>query len=209
MKNVAVPGQDIVTRLDIRGSMIRRQTHHPTCLEAVSRSGPESIIGNAHIEGLNTMNPSNNTEQIRGCSDFQSLIPYYLDGKLSAARRLLLEDHSNECIPCRQEMKAQKAFAATKSATYVRQPVSSQKAPQRAAAKSWNTAKIARWSVAAAMVLCLGLAGLFTYERLDLSGTTLAATVESSNGLVYVVSDPETRPLAPGEQLQKGNGSAG
>ena len=54
------------------------------------------------------------------------------------------------------------------------------------------------------LVVCLGLAGLFMYERLDLSGTTLAATVENANGAVYVVSDAETRQLAAGEQLQKG-----
>src|SRR5688572_12089713 len=71
---------------------------------------------NSQTEGINTMNT---TEHIHGCSDFQSLIPAYLDGKLSTARTLLLEDHSNECIPCRRELKAQKAFAATKSATYV------------------------------------------------------------------------------------------
>src|SRR5215207_2382204 len=65
-----------------------------------------SIISSS--ENLNTMNPSNNTEQIRGCADFQSLIPSYLDGNLSTARTLLLEDHSNECIPCRSELKAQR-----------------------------------------------------------------------------------------------------
>ena len=160
---------------------------------------------NFQLEGLNTMNPSNKSEQIRGCEDFQSLIPAYLDGKLSPARRLLLEDHSNECIPCRQEMKAQKTLAATKSATYVRKPARSNKqAPQRAAASRWSTAKVARWSVAAAMVVCLGLVGLFTYERLDLSGTALAATVESANGLAFVVSDEQIRPLTAGEQLRKG-----
>lgn len=45
---------------------------------------------------------------------------------------------------------------------------------------------------------------MFMYERLDLSGRTLAATVENTDGLVYVVSDELTRPLAVGEELQKG-----
>src|SRR5687768_2770187 len=173
---------------------------------AVSQQAAENFSSEtSQLEGLNTMNPSNNAEHIRGCEDFQSLIPAYLKGDLSPARKLLLEDHSNECIPCRQELKAQKSFAATSSATYVRQPArKAQASPQRTVARRWSTTKVARWSAAAALVVCVGLAALFTYERLDLSGTTLAATVESSNGVAFVVSDEHIRPLAAGEELKKG-----
>jgi hypothetical protein len=45
---------------------------------------------------------------------------------------------------------------------------------------------------------------MFTYERLDLSGRTLAATLENADGLVYVVSNPGIRQLIVGEQLKKG-----
>ncbi|MEO7675083.1 MAG: FecR domain-containing protein, partial [Pyrinomonadaceae bacterium] len=174
----------------------------------VSQQAAEnSSLANLHLEGLNIMNPNNNAEQIRGCSDFQSLIPAYLDGKLSTARTLLLEDHSNECIPCRQELKVQKAYAASKSATFVpRQSARrTMRGPQLANTKRWSRTNIARLSVAAAAVVCIGLAGMFMYERLDLSGRTLAATVENANGLVFVVSEPETRELAVGEQLKKGD----
>ncbi len=170
----------------------------------VSQQAAEnSSLVNSYSEGTNTMTSSNNAEQINGCDDFRSLIPDYLEGKLSPARKLLLEDHSNECIPCRKELKEQKSFAASKGATYVRRGPAA-RTSQPVNARQWNTARVARWSMAAAAVVCLGFVGLFMYERLDLSGTTLAATVESSGGLVYVVSDPVNRPLVPGEQLQKG-----
>ena len=173
----------------------------------VSKEAAENSFSvNFNSEGINTMDASTNAEQIQGCDDFQSLIPAYLEGKLSTARNLLLEDHSNECIPCRQELKAQKTYAANKSATFVpRQPARRiSRIPQTANAKRWSNTSIARLSVAAGLVICFGLAAMFMYERLDLSGTTLAATVENANGLVYVVSDPQTRPLAEGEKLQKG-----
>ncbi|MGB7207290.1 MAG: FecR domain-containing protein [Pyrinomonadaceae bacterium] len=173
----------------------------------VSRQAAENSSSvNSYSEGLNTMNSSNNTEQIRGCDDFQSLIPAYLDGKLTTARTLLLEDHSNECLPCRKELKEQRAYAVAKSATYVpRQPARrAVRGPQSASTKRWSNTSIARWGAAAAAVVCLVFAGLFMYERLDLSGTTLAATLEDANGAVYVVFDQQTRQLAAGEQVQKG-----
>jgi hypothetical protein len=160
-------------------------------------SSANSLLGN-----LNTMNTNNTTEQIRGCADFQSLIPAYLDGKLSTARTLLFKDHTNECIPCRRALKFQSADQTPKTATAgARQPAWQQ---QRAFMNGWSKANVARWSVAAMFVICVGLAGFFVFERLDLSGRTLAATVENANGAVYVVSDTKSRQLAAGEQLQKG-----
>lgn len=158
---------------------------------------------NSYTEGFHIMNDGNNTERIRGCSDFQSLIPDYLDGKLSTARTMLLEDHSNECVACRTEIKEQRNLLAAKSATYVA-PKHASRARGQATSGKWTAGRIARWAVPAAAAVVLAVAGLFMYERLDLSGSTLAATVESADGLVFVVSDQESHPLAVGEQLQKG-----
>ena len=200
---------DDVTR-DIRDEQIDPSIVNQSATrvwERVSQQAAENLSSvSSQLEDQNTMNSSNNAKQIRGCDDFQSLIPAYLDGKLSTARTLLLKDHSNECIPCRQELKAQRAYAASKTATFVpRQPTSrTGRQPQSAPANRWRTSNVTRWSIAAALVISVGIGAMFMYERFDPSGTTLAATVENANGLVYVVSDPGTRPLEVGEQLQKG-----
>lgn len=174
---------------------------------SASAAAENSLSANSNLENINTMNINNTTEHIHGCADFQSLIPAYLDGKLSTARKLLLEDHTHECIPCRRALKAGRADATAKTETYyVRQPArrAERVGQPRANASRWSNTKIARWSVAAALVVCIGLAGMFMYERVDLSGRTLAATIENANGEVYVVSDAQSRQLATGEQLQKG-----
>lgn len=135
-------------------------------------------------------------ERIGGCADYQSLIPSYLRGELSPARALLLEDHGHECIPCRKALKAARtgtAQVATRAAQVNPRP-----------ARRTSPAPVWRWSIAAGLLLCFGLAASFFVERLDLSGRTLAATVESADGHLYRVSETENRALRTGEEIRKG-----
>jgi ferric-dicitrate binding protein FerR (iron transport regulator) len=133
-------------------------------------------------------------ERIGGCADYQSLIPSYLRGELSPARALLLEDHGHECIPCRKALKAARTG----------EPRVAARAAQVKPAKRTLPAPVWRWGIAAGLLLCVGLAATFFVERLDLSGRTLAATVESADGQLYRVSETESRALRAGEQIQKG-----
>ncbi|MBS1795742.1 MAG: FecR domain-containing protein [Acidobacteria bacterium] len=166
------------------------------------QTDPNERAADTNKGEINAMNTEPKADQIHGCADFQALIPAYLDKKLSTARRLLLEDHTGECIPCRRALKAQRTNRSAKSPVVVRPPAANR--PPTFVPR-WNRARVARWSIAAALVICLGLGGMFAFERFDWSGRTLAATLENSNGAVYVVSDTqESRLLAPGEQLLKG-----
>ncbi len=135
-------------------------------------------------------------KRLGGCADYQSLIPSYLRGELSPARSLLLEDHTHECIPCRKALKAARTGEPRVAARATQ--VKPAPARQTSFAPAW------RWSIAAGLLLCFGLAAMFFVERLDLSGRTLAATVESADGDLYRVSETESRALRTGEQIQKG-----
>ncbi len=42
--------------------------------------------------------------RIRGCDGFRVLIPAYLAGALAEPRRILFEDHTRECVPCRRAL---------------------------------------------------------------------------------------------------------
>jgi len=72
----------------------------------VVKQAAERVWARLATENTNQVaTASHASEHIENCSDFQSLIPAYLDGDLSEARSLLLVDHTHECIPCRKAMK--------------------------------------------------------------------------------------------------------
>jgi hypothetical protein len=136
---------------------------------------------------------SHASDRIENCSDFQSLIPAYLDGDLSEARSLLLVDHTHECIPCRKAMKDArsrnvmpvKKVAGTKR--YSIQPV------------------VLRWGIAAALVIGFGLLALPFIQRYSPFGGQLEATVQAADGQVYQIADTRSAPITAGEKLQKGD----
>lgn len=136
---------------------------------------------------------SHAAERIENCSDFQSLIPAYLDGDLSESRSLLLVDHTHECIPCRKAMKDARAFnvlpvkrvAGTKR--YSLQPV------------------VLRWGIAAALVIGFGLLALPFIQRYSPFGGELEATVQAADGQVYQIADTRSAQVTAGEKLQKGD----
>ena len=73
---------------------------------AVVKSAADRVWARISKESVVEVAEEKPVDEIRGCADFQLLIPAYLRKELSDARSLLLEDHTRECIPCRKALKA-------------------------------------------------------------------------------------------------------
>ena len=134
-------------------------------------------------------------EQIRDCDDFQTLIPAYLQGYLSSARTMLLEDHTRECVPCRKALK--QARHGNQTANRLEE----QKA--KAAASQYRT-NLMRWAIAAVVVAGLGIFAWPLIQRSINSLYTLSAVVEAAQGGVYKVTGDKTQAVKTGEKLMRG-----
>lgn len=132
-------------------------------------------------------------DHIRGCEDFQTLIPSYLNGSLSAARTLLFEDHTRECVPCRKALKQARTGSSSVS-------------PARPDSQRLATARPVwvKWAVAATLIIGLGAISYPWLDRFARSVETVYGTVSAMNGAVYMVSDTATVPANQAEKLQVG-----
>jgi hypothetical protein len=120
---------------------------------------------------------------IRGCADFQSLIPEYRAGRLTEARALLLQDHLHRCVACRHVFEG-------KVVTFP--------AP-RAARRTVHTV---RWAVAAVVVAAAGLSIWVAVDQFG--GRTGRAIVQTVNGTLYEITPAGIRVLAAGQELPDG-----
>ena len=133
-------------------------------------------------------------DQIRSCADFQTLIPAYLQGSLSPARTMLLEDHTLECIPCRKALKAARVGSGA----------AAQEQQVRPAKTHRISPTVLRWGIAAVFVIGFSLVLVPWLQRFFYSFGTLHAIVQAANGPVYRVADAKNQVIAAGEELQKG-----
>ncbi|QQS44770.1 MAG: FecR domain-containing protein [Acidobacteriota bacterium] len=134
-------------------------------------------------------------DQIRNCEDFQALIPAYLQGYLSSARTMLLEDHTRECVPCR------KALKEARNGNQAARQLEVQRA--RMATSAFRST-VLRWGVAAVLAVSVGLIAWPWVQRFTNSVSTLNAIVEASNGNLYKVTDNRTAPIKVGDRLDRG-----
>jgi ferric-dicitrate binding protein FerR (iron transport regulator) len=127
--------------------------------------------------------------RMSSCSDFQALLPEYLAGTLPDGRRLLVEDHTHECVACRRALHALSAPEPRVIAMRARPPA---------------TVFLRKYAVAAALLVTAGFAGWQAYE---FYGTTPAggrAVVQSASGSVSRIAGGIVQPVSTGAEIQEG-----
>ncbi|HKV40401.1 MAG TPA: FecR domain-containing protein [Blastocatellia bacterium] len=130
-------------------------------------------------------------DEIRGCADFQALIPGFLAGSLSPARTILVEDHTHECVPCRKALKL------------ARSGEPSQARPEFEQTQAGGISRF-RWALAAAIIVCAALALIWGNKFFGPS-SRFAAVVYAMDGSVYQVTDQQSQPLALGSKIKAGD----
>jgi Putative zinc-finger/FecR protein len=111
-------------------------------------------------------------DRIRGCADFQALIPSYLSGTLPPARALLVRDHTLECVDCRRELRHAQG----------------QGPREIAFSKPRRSTPVLAWALAATLMIGIGV-GLTAARYGILPGQhAVRATVASVEGSLYRIS---------------------
>lgn len=126
---------------------------------------------------------------LKGCDDFQALIPAYIRGELSPARALLVEDHTRTCVPCRRALREAREGRA--------------KEARPAAAVSPFRSRVVWQSLAALLVLGVGI-GLFLFIGEMMAGGSKMARVESVEGLLFEIDGQTIREVNAGDVLDEG-----
>ena len=132
---------------------------------------------------------TDNMHKLRGCEDFQSLIPAYLEKQLPQARSLLFEDHIHQCVACRHAVE----LARTGEVQAVWQP-----RIERRGFPIWH------WAMAATAVLAVGFGALALNDGLLPGQHAIRASVQNVDGSLYAVSGEQARLLPAGYQLRNG-----
>ena len=163
-------------------SEIRDEVLDSAVIEAAAaRVWANLLSANSHADA-----DTHALHSIRGCADFQALIPSLKTGRLPQARATLLKDHLHECVDCRRIYEGR----------VVGMPA--QGAPRR-------NAHTVRWAVAAVVVAAAGLSVWVAIDQYDQFGThTGRAFVQTVNGTLYEILPSGIHPLAAGQDLRDG-----
>ncbi|MEA2563532.1 MAG: hypothetical protein QOH06_5036 [Acidobacteriota bacterium] len=129
---------------------------------------------------------------LKGCDDFQALIPAFVRGELFPARALLVEDHTRGCVPCRRALRE----AREGKAKEVRPAASASILSGRRSRLVWQ-------SLAAAVVIGVGI-GLFLLIGEMMAGGSKMARIESVEGLLFEVDGQSIREVHQGDVIDEG-----
>ncbi|MBL8177239.1 MAG: FecR domain-containing protein [Bryobacterales bacterium] len=126
--------------------------------------------------------------QLKGCDDFRTLFPSYLQKTISDARRMLLEDHVRECVHCRKALDIARGHAPK----VVAMPVST------------SPASLPKWAVAAMLLVGVGVAGFSARTWIPLFDGSPRATVSAIDGVLYQQTANGSLAIHEGAGLEDG-----
>lgn len=141
--------------------------------------------------------------RIKGCADFQALIPGYLRKTLSDARVSLLEDHVGQCVDCRRALHEARTGEPEQPHWPEKRPVFYARKPRR-----WLPVAVA---ASLAVGTAVGITGAF--NGLLPGQHAIQASVVTVQGTLYRVSDLGSSLLVAGavirnaEELRTAKGS--
>jgi hypothetical protein len=128
--------------------------------------------------------------KLRGCEDFQALIPEYLGQRLPEARSLLFTDHVHGCVACRRALER----ARESEMQTVWRP-----AAVRKSFSAW------RWALTATALVAVGVAVLALANGFFAGQRVVRGEVQNVDGSLYAVSGQEVRVIPAGYQIRSGD----
>ena len=129
--------------------------------------------------------------EIRGCEDYQALIPAFLSGDLPEARRLLVQEHVRECVPCRRVLNAARGGASAD-------------AGGDPALRRGSGARV--WLRYAAAAAVIGMLGMSAYWLWTVGlGPGAGATLQTADSQLFRVTNVAQVPILEGERIREGD----
>ena len=155
----------------------------------------DDVVRDAAKRVLNSISAADSSadhtpQTLRSCADFRALRSSYLDGRLSPARALLMEDHLHQCIECRNAGEFPQSHNVQRTT-------------------GWKIGTggrpVLRWAAAFALVGGIAI-GILAGAVGLLPGQHMArATVESVDGSLYYVNDSGSRLIPAGYKMGDGD----
>lgn len=134
------------------------------------------------------------THKLRGCEDFQALIPEYLAQQLPGARALLFQDHIRACVECRHALNHARARARDSEPRAVWRPEA-----KRRGFPVW------RWAMAATAVAAVALAALALSMGAFPGQHAVRGAVQNVDGSLYAVTGNGVRMIPAGYEIRNGD----
>lgn len=176
---------------------VREETVAPRTVEAAGERVWTRLAGeSAHAESNPAAATAPMSHRILGCEGFRELMPAYLAGALADSKRMLLEDHTRECLPCRR------ALAVLRNGRTRGEAGPTSRTAPGARTSSGAQKGFRRWALAAGLAGLALLSGALVWQRgVGYLGAPPSATVRSIDGELVVVAGGETRRAAAGERI--------